>query len=65
MPGYGEVPPAAAAELNGIDAYRAQGERSATSSDISAEERCALHRDIELLAAFASAETPAPARQAS
>jgi GTP-binding protein EngB required for normal cell division len=47
------------------DAYRAQAERSATSSDISAEEHRALQRDIELLSTFRSVETPAPARQAS
>jgi GTP-binding protein EngB required for normal cell division/NTP pyrophosphatase (non-canonical NTP hydrolase) len=47
------------------DAYRAQAERSATSSDMPAEERRALQRDIELLATFAPAEAPAPARHAS
>ena len=47
------------------DAYRAQAERNATSFAMSAEERRALQRDIELLATFAPAEAPAPARHAS
>jgi hypothetical protein len=47
------------------DAYRAQAERRTTSSDMSAEERRALQRDIELLSSLAPAEKPAPARQAS
>jgi len=47
------------------DAYCAQAEQSATSSDMPAEERRALQQDIELLSSLAPAETPAPARQAS
>jgi hypothetical protein len=46
------------------DAYRAQAERSATSSELSSEERRALQRDIELLATR-TAEAAEPAQQAS